>query len=66
MLRPDEGLMLRINGERPGAISVDGRQVDELRPGESLRLSAGADGVTFVRFRELDFLAILREKFGKS
>jgi len=64
VLRPDEGLMLRINGERPGAISVDGRKVDELRPGESLRLSAGAEGVTFVRFRELDFLAILREKFG--
>ena len=64
VLRPDEGLMLRINGDRPGAISVDGRQVDELRPGESLGLSAGADGVTFVRFRELDFLAILREKFG--
>lgn len=63
VLRPDEGLILSIEADRPASISVDGRKVDELLPGEALRLGAGA-GVEFVRLDGLDFLGILREKFG--
>jgi NAD+ kinase len=66
VLRPDEGLILSIAGDQPATISVDGRRVGELKPGDQLRLGSGAEEVPFVRLTEADFLGILRRKFSLS
>jgi NAD+ kinase len=66
VLRPDEGLILQIASDQPATISVDGRQRCEMKPGQELHLGRGPEEVPFVRFTDLDFLGMLRTKFGLS
>jgi NAD+ kinase len=64
VLRPDDGLILRLASDQPASVSVDGRLVGVMSPGDEVHLGAGEEEVPFVRLTDLDFLAILREKFG--
>jgi NAD+ kinase len=64
VLGADESITLEIAGGPIAVVVVDGRQLAELRDGESVRCRAGDHDVNLVRFGQRDFHGILKRKFG--
>lgn len=64
VLRPDCEVRVSVRGDRDGGVSVDGRQVQALAPGDSLVCSAADRPSLFVTFGGHDFHAVLRQKLG--
>ena len=64
VLRPDCEVRVTVRGDRNGGVSVDGRSVRSLEPGESLVCTAAERASLFVTFGGHDFHAVLREKLG--
>lgn len=63
VLRPDCEVRVRVEGERAAGVSVDGRPVQRLEPGEEVCCSASDRPARLVTFGEHNFHAVLREKF---
>lgn len=64
VLRPDCEARVTVRGDRDGGVSVDGRQVEALSPGESLVCTAAERPSLFVTFAGHDFHGVLRQKLG--
>jgi NAD+ kinase len=64
VLRPDCQVVVRIGGERPAGLSVDGRTAGPLAPGDAVRCTASDRPARLVTFGTHDFHAVLRSKFG--
>ncbi|MGI9579531.1 MAG: NAD(+)/NADH kinase [Microthrixaceae bacterium] len=64
VLRPDCEARVTISGDRDGGVSVDGRQVGALAPGESVVCTAAERSSLFVTFGGHDFHSVLRQKLG--
>jgi NAD kinase len=66
VLDPDEDVGIELLGERPAELSVDGRRVAVLAPGDSVQCRSAPEVARFVRFGERHFHRILKAKFGLS
>jgi len=66
VLRPDCRIRCTIAGDRDAGISVDGRAVAPLCPGDVVTCSGGAHPARLVTFGQNDFHSVLRSKFGLS
>lgn len=64
VLAPDEDVRLVVAGSRPAGLTVDGRDVGELQPGDTLRCSAASQPARMVIVRPRDFHQILKAKFS--
>jgi NAD+ kinase len=64
VLRPDCQVVVRVGGERPAGLSVDGRTATALEPGDTVRCTASDRPARLVTFGTRDFHAVLRAKFG--
>lgn len=64
VLRPDCEVIVRVGGERPAGLSVDGRAATALDPGDAVRCTASDRPARLVTFGTRDFHAVLRAKFG--
>jgi len=64
VLDPANTIELRVLGDRPAGLSVDGRTVANLEPGDVLRATASKRSARLVTFAERDFLSVLKDKFG--
>lgn len=64
VLEPDCELCLTVAGQRPALLTVDGRSLGELAPGDRVRAVAAEDPVQLVGFGPRDFLRIVKAKFG--
>ncbi len=66
VLDPHTTLKLEVTGHRPATVSVDGRNLVELRPGDAIECTASPRTARLVTFGHHDFLGILKTKFGLS
>lgn len=66
VLDPHASLRLEVTGHRPATVSVDGRNLGTLEPGDALICTACPRTARLVTFGEHDFLGILKSKFGLS
>ena len=66
VLNQSSTVELRVQGYRAAAVTLDGRQVATLEPGESIRCCSAEVVARFLVTGERDFHAILKEKFGLS
>lgn len=66
VLDPEATVRLEVTGHRPATVSVDGRNLVTLDPGEALVCTAATRTAQIVTFGEHDFLSILKRKFGLS
>jgi NAD+ kinase len=66
VLEPRTRLTLTVAAERPATLSVDGRTLDELQPGDSVACTASAHRARLVTFGPRDFHQILKAKFQLS
>lgn len=66
VLEPDSELEVTVAGHRPAALSVDGRPLGHLEPGDAITCVAAAEEVHLVGFGPRDFPSILKAKFGLS
>ncbi len=64
ILKPSTVVELTVSGYRNGKVTVDGRVVTELEPGETLVCRASDRRVRFVTRSERNFHGILKEKFN--
>lgn len=64
ILKPSTSVELKVTGYRNGIVTLDGRQVGELLPGEKLMCRASDRRVRFLTRGERNFHGILKEKFG--
>ncbi len=64
VLEPEARLRLTVQAHRPATLSVDGRNLGELREGDSIVCTAAARSARLVTFGPRDFLHILKTKFG--
>ncbi len=64
ILKPSTVVELTVSGYRNGRVTVDGRVVTELEPGETLVCKASDRRVRFLTRTERNFHGILKEKFG--
>ncbi len=64
VLDPHSTLRLEVAGHRPATVSVDGRNLVTLRPGQALTCTASPRTARLVTFGDHDFLGILKTKFG--
>ena len=64
VLDPLASLRIEVTGHRPATISVDGRNLVTLEPGQAMRCTASRRTARLVTFGDHDFLAILKTKFG--
>ncbi len=64
VLAPSTEVELVIDGYRPAIVSIDGRQLTRLEPGESIVCRASEQRAQFVVHEETDFHTVLKEKFG--
>lgn len=64
ILKPSTVVELTVSGYRNGKVTVDGRVVTELEPGETLVCRASDRRVRFLARRQRNFLGILKEKFN--
>ncbi|MBI2710185.1 MAG: NAD(+)/NADH kinase [Actinobacteria bacterium] len=64
VLEPATELRVTVQGHRPATLSVDGRNLGELREGDSLSCSAADVNARIVCFARRDFHRILKAKFG--
>ncbi|MDZ7676329.1 MAG: NAD(+)/NADH kinase [Acidimicrobiales bacterium] len=66
VLDPHTSLRVEVAGNRPATISVDGRNLATLQPGQAMVCTASPRTARLVTFGDHDFLAILKTKFGLS
>lgn len=64
VLDPAASLRIEVTGHRPATISVDGRNLVTLEPGQAMRCTASTRTARLVTFGDHDFLGILKTKFG--
>lgn len=64
VLDPHTSLKLEVTGHRPATVSVDGRNLVELQPGDAIECTASPRTARLVTFGHHDFLGILKTKFG--
>jgi NAD kinase len=64
VLDPDAELRLSVQGHRAATLSVDGRNLGELGPGDSIVCTASPRCARLVTFGPRDFLERLKSKFG--
>ncbi len=64
VLAPEEALSLVVAGSRTVALTVDGREVLELRPGDTVRCVVAGRAARMVSFAPRDFHQILKAKFA--
>lgn len=64
ILKPSTVVELTVSGYRNGKVTVDGRPVTELEPGETLICRASDRRVCFLSRSERNFHGILKEKFN--
>ncbi len=64
VVAPSTEVRLTIDGYRPAIVSIDGRQITRLEPGESILCRASDRRARFVVHEETDFHTVLKEKFG--
>lgn len=64
VLGPARRLRLEVCGHRPATLSVDGRNLGPLAPGDAVVCTAAARSARLVTFGPRDFHRILKEKFG--
>lgn len=63
VLLPSAVVRLTVTGARPANLSVDGRVLGELKPGDAITCTASAHTAKFVVFGHRDFHGILKAKF---
>ncbi len=61
---PSTEVRLTIDGYRPAIVSIDGRQLTRLEPGQSVLCRASDRRARFVMHGETDFHTVLKDKFG--
>jgi NAD+ kinase len=66
VLDPSESVELEVLGHRPAQLSVDGRLITILREGDMLRCVPSPATACFVRFSDVRYHQVLKEKFGLS
>jgi NAD+ kinase len=64
VLDPTESVRLTVLASRSAWLSVDGRDLGELAPGDAVSCTASAHAARFVTFGRRDFHQILKAKFG--
>jgi len=64
VLSPTTEVKLKIEGYRSAVVSLDGRPVRTLEPGESVTCRTSKVSATFLVSGERDFHQVLKEKFG--
>ena len=64
VLGPDEEVRVEVLEGRTATLLVDGRNIGDLVPGDSVTCRAGPHSAHLVRFGERDFHQILKAKFG--
>lgn len=64
ILKPSTVVELTVSGYRNGKVTVDGRVVTELEPGETLVCRASEKRIRFLTRSERNFHSILKEKFN--
>jgi NAD+ kinase len=64
VLDPSEQVEIEVLGERPAAVAVDGRPVQELPPGSVVDCAPSSSTADFVRFRGRHYHQVLKAKFG--
>lgn len=64
ILNPETVIRIEVVGHRPATLSVDGRNLGELREGDAIECTAAPHPARLVSFGERDFLGILKAKFG--
>ncbi len=64
VLKPSTPVQLTVSGYRNGVITVDGRQILELEPGQSVLCRAAERRVRMLTRGERNFHSILKDKFG--
>jgi len=64
VLAPEEALHLVVGGSRPVALTVDGREITELRPGDTVSCVVAERAVRMVSLAPRDFHQILKAKFA--
>jgi NAD kinase len=53
-----------VSGDRPAALSIDGRSVGELEPGDAITCTSATEPARLVTFDPRSFLEIVKVKFG--
>lgn len=66
ILDEDDEVSVKLCGDRPADLVVDGWKAATLEPGQTLHSRRGARDALLVRFGERDFHDILRRKFNLS
>ena len=64
VLAPEEALRLVVGGSRTVALTVDGREITELRPGDTVHCAVAARAARMVSLAPRDFHKILKAKFA--
>ncbi len=64
ILAPSTEVELTIDGYRAGAVSVDGRRLATVEPGDSVVCGAAKERARFVVRGDRDFHTVLKDKFG--
>lgn len=64
VLGPEEEVRVEVLEGRTATLLVDGRNIGELVPGDSVTCAAGPHPARLIRFGERDFHQILKAKFG--
>ncbi len=66
VLAPTTEVRLQVDGYRDGIVTLDGRQINKVSPGDVLSCRAATKRATFVSRGVRDFHTVLKEKFGLS
>ena len=64
VLAPDEEIAIEVLGHRPATVTVDGRSLGVLQPGDRLSCRRATPPARFVRFAPRSFHQVLKAKFG--
>jgi NAD+ kinase len=64
VLDASEELYLRVSGPRPVLLTLDGRELDTLEPGDGVRCTGAPAPARIVTLQPRDFHQILKAKFG--
>lgn len=64
VLEPSSTVVAAVGGDRPGTVSVDGRNLGELAPGDEIVCTAASTPARLVTSGRRDFHRILKVKFG--
>ncbi len=64
VLAPNESIRLELLADRPAVLVIDGVHLGQLCPGDAVTSRAGDNPARLVTFRDRDFYAILKAKFG--